>query len=221
MSFGSPTLSEALQQSIQDIHPATVAFMFFDRRSTEPLVLTEDHIAQMQNDQEELDNLGYIYPYETTSDAEVFQAYERRILDTDELQTEQEFRDSILVNILVDLVIDVDIDTFSALRYRYSGPWDDDSEWNQRDYENSDFDDDENYHAYKNSDFDGTDDLPPSIQAKEGEDTCYVCMDNIPDAMFPDCGHTWICGPCANQIVTSTQTCPLCRRRVASFRAID
>ena len=208
MSFGSPVLSEALQQSIQHIHPTTVAFMFFDRRSTEPLVLTDDHIAQIENDQDELEGFGYIQPYNVAGNSEVFLAYERRILDTSELQTEQEFHDSILVSILVDLVIDVDIDTFSALR---EGMWFSDHP-------------DEVPNSYENSDFDPedyTDDIPPSIQAQEGEDTCYVCMDNIPNAMFPDCGNTGICCPCANRIVTSTQTCPLCRGSVASFRAID
>ena len=218
MSFGSPALSEALQQSIQAIHPATVAFMYFDRHSTEPLVLTENHIAQIQNDQEELDNLGYINPYETESDAEVFLAYERRILNTNELQTEQEFRDTILVNVLMDLVIDVDMDTFYALRSQFSGPWynpmwnqnvnpEDHSEW---DNENSDFDPE-----------DYADDLTPWIQAQEGDDTCYVCMDNIPNAMFPDCGNKGICCLCAHRICTTTQTCPLCRGSVASFRVID
>lgn len=215
MSFGSHALSEALQESIQAIHPATVAYMYFDRRSTEPLVLTENHRWQIQNDQEELANLGYINPYQTESGAEVFLAYERRILNTNELQTEQEFRDTILVNVLVDLVIDVDMDTFDALRSGFSGPWNNPM-WNQNvnpdDW--SEFD--------ENSESDPEDyDPTPWIQAQEGEDTCYVCMDNVPDAMFPDCGNTGICCLCAHRIVTSTQTCPLCRGSVASFRVID
>jgi hypothetical protein len=61
----------------------------------------------------------------------------------------------------------------------------------------------------------------PTIPAQEGENTCYVCMDNIPNAMFPDCCNTGICCLCAHRIVTSTQTCPLCRGSVASFRVID
>jgi hypothetical protein len=217
MSFGSHALSEALQESIQAIHPATVAFMYFDRRSTEPLVLTENHRWQIQNDQEELANLGYINPYQTESGAEVFLAYERRILNTNELQTEQEFRDTILVNVLVDLVIDVDMDTFDALRSGFSGPWNNPM-WNQNVNPEDWSEFDENIESDPE---DYIDDPTPWIQAQEGEDTCYVCMDNVPDAMFPDCGNTGICCLCAHRIVTSTQTCPLCRGSVASFRVID
>ena len=97
--------------------------------------------------------------------------------------------------------------------WRYSAPWGDlglDQNNNDIVYEDRDSDP-EDYHN----------DMLPTIPAQEGENTCYVCMDNIPNAMFPDCCNTGICCLCAHRIVTSTQTCPLCRGSVASFRVID
>ena len=53
--------------------------------------------------------------------------------------------------------------------------------------------------------------------AKDSEDACFVCFTNVPDAMFPQCGHAGLCCVCADKIVKTTQKCPLCRKAAASF----
>ncbi len=55
-------------------------------------------------------------------------------------------------------------------------------------------------------------------EALEGEDTCYVCMVNYPDARFTPCNNTGICCACAQRITRSTGKCPLCRAAVTSFQ---
>jgi hypothetical protein len=60
---------------------------------------------------------------------------------------------------------------------------------------------------------------PPAAKtAKDSEDACFVCFTNVPDAMFPQCGHSGLCCVCADKIVKSTQKkCPLCRGAATSF----
>ena len=143
--------------------------------------------------------------FETQGDLEVFDAYQsRQIIPNSSvlLQNEHEFRDSNLVNALAELVIDVDFDTFAALRGGvYTGADDDDDDCDSVDSLG--------------------DDIPlqyRDIRANEDDDTCYVCLNNVPNAMFTDCGHAGICCPCAHKIVTGAlRTCPLCRVEVTSF----
>jgi len=55
-------------------------------------------------------------------------------------------------------------------------------------------------------------------EVQEGEDACFVCERNFPDAIFAPCSHARICCACAYQIVQTTRTCPLCRGGVVSFQ---
>ena len=49
----------------------------------------------------------------------------------------------------------------------------------------------------------------------EDEDTqCAICLDNEREIVMVPCGHYCICGECANQIIKSFGTCPLCRTKI-------
>ena len=61
---------------------------------------------------------------------------------------------------------------------------------------------------------------PEAEKAKDGEDACFVCFTNVPDAKFPQCGHSGLCGVCADKLVKSTNKCPLCRETVTSFAKV-
>jgi hypothetical protein len=54
-------------------------------------------------------------------------------------------------------------------------------------------------------------------KAQEGEETCFICMENKPDSAF-DCGNSGFCCTCAEKILETTRKCPLCRMTVTSFR---
>ena len=99
-----------------EIDSYTLSMLRFDRRSNEPLVLTEEMLDIIEADRVETETFGYIMGYETKSDIEVFSNYELKISDQNKLQTEQEFRDSVLVDALLGLEISIDLDTFAALR---------------------------------------------------------------------------------------------------------
>ncbi len=48
--------------------------------------------------------------------------------------------------------------------------------------------------------------------AEEPTASCIICMDNVPNATFKDCGHTGFCLECANSIQASrSPQCPTCR----------
>jgi hypothetical protein len=61
--------------------------------------------------------------------------------------------------------------------------------------------------------------------AKEGEDTCCVCMVNVPDCKFLECSHPgFICKVCADRIVNlkgDGKRCPLCRTGVTKYEVIQ
>ena len=58
-------------------------------------------------------------------------------------------------------------------------------------------------------------------EAQENEDTCYVCLSNVQNAILRPCGHTKICSACAYTIIVRSavvkKKCPLCRGDVAYF----
>jgi hypothetical protein len=56
-----------------------------------------------------------------------------------------------------------------------------------------------------------------ATEAKEGEETCIICMENVPDSVF-DCGNKGFCGVCADRLLRTTPKCPLCRKTVTAFR---
>ena len=202
-------MSDALLLSIQELglHPRIVEWLRFDRRSDQPLVLTDEMREMIENDTHELETYGVVMDYETQGDLEVFDAYQsRRIFPNSSvlLQNEHEFRDSNLVNALAELAIDVDFETFAALRGGVRGG---------------------GVYTGADDDCDSVDSLGDDIplqyrytKANEDDDTCYVCLNNVPNAVFTNCGHAGICCPCAHKIVTGAlRTCPLCRVEVTSF----
>lgn len=46
-----------------------------------------------------------------------------------------------------------------------------------------------------------------------GTSTCGLCMDAPMESAFIPCGHVFACEACADKIVKSTGSCPVCRRR--------
>jgi hypothetical protein len=56
-----------------------------------------------------------------------------------------------------------------------------------------------------------------ATEAKEGEETCIICMENVPDSIF-DCGNKGFCCVCADKLLKTTRKCPLCRKTVTAFR---
>ena len=57
-----------------------------------------------------------------------------------------------------------------------------------------------------------------ATEAKEGEETCIICMENVPDSVFTDCGNKGFCCVCADKLLKTTRKCPLCRMTVTAFR---
>ena len=58
--------------------------------------------------------------------------------------------------------------------------------------------------------------LHVATKAQEGEEACFICMDNKPDSTF-DCGHSGVCCVCADTLLKTTKKCPLCRETFTSF----
>ncbi len=54
--------------------------------------------------------------------------------------------------------------------------------------------------------------LEPGIEAKEGEESCAVCFDNVPNTVLDPCGHMKICIPCLHQL--DKFICPICRKPI-------
>ena len=62
-------------------------------------------------------------------------------------------------------------------------------------------------------------------EAKEGDETCCVCLSNVPDCKFVDCKHRetgFICRICADRLVKSStgRSCPFCRKAVTDYKVI-
>ncbi len=58
---------------------------------------------------------------------------------------------------------------------------------------------------------------PVTREALQGEEECYICYHNFPDAKFTPCGNRGVCCACAQRITRSTGKCPLCSLDVTSF----
>ena len=50
----------------------------------------------------------------------------------------------------------------------------------------------------------------------EDEKTCIICMDNNLTHAFIECGHKCVCKECGDNILSSSQKCPICRANVKS-----
>mmetsp|Transcript_33072 Transcript_33072/g.73699 ORF Transcript_33072/g.73699 Transcript_33072/m.73699 type:complete len:583 (-) Transcript_33072:52-1800(-) len=67
------------------------------------------------------------------------------------------------------------------------------------------------------------------VDIVEGEQLCFVCYDNAPDAILMECGHAGMCIACATNIFDDIRrpatrqraTCPICRASIASVLRID
>ena len=64
-----------------------------------------------------------------------------------------------------------------------------------------------------------------AVDAKDGEDTCFVCLDKVPDCKFVDCNHLnntgYICCICADRLIKGSRKCPLCRGVVTRYEVVD
>ena len=119
-------LSEPLKESIDRLyaHPYTVASMRFNRRSSEPIKVTDAMHAQMQDDGMQLYDRGVIAShYIQRIDWEAYTIYQDRDthLSESDPQTEQELLDCILILSLRELIVEVDFETFCRLRIRPPG----------------------------------------------------------------------------------------------------
>lgn len=61
------------------------------------------------------------------------------------------------------------------------------------------------------------------IKAKEGEDACVVCFDNVPNCKFVDCDHGgFLCSICADKLLSQRGArCPLCRGNITKFTLVS
>jgi hypothetical protein len=184
------------------------------------------------------------YPYDSEdSDAEFsdefdFDTYEEFLRSSDDYPelTAEQVQDlyAALAARINDLVIDVDPDTVEALNFgvatRGAHPYDYPDEYWPDTYEER-----QRFISTLLSSYSDEDDTeleqqttvekptsPAAKTAKDGEEACFVCFTNVPDAMFPQCGHSGLCCVCADKIVKSTQNkCPLCRGPATSFVMVE
>ena len=65
--------------------------------------------------------------------------------------------------------------------------------------------------------FSETEALPPNTAppALNGEDTCCICMVNVPDTGFAQCHTGGFCADCVTRILQEGMPCPLCRAVVS------
>lgn len=62
-----------------------------------------------------------------------------------------------------------------------------------------------------------------TIKAKEGQDECFICLENVPNCKFVGCNHSeasYICAACADRLVKTSQKCPMCRRAVTQYEEV-
>jgi hypothetical protein len=48
---------------------------------------------------------------------------------------------------------------------------------------------------------------------------CVICLDNVPQVTFIDCGHACTCVSCALLWLTNNDTCPVCRKVVTQVES--
>jgi hypothetical protein len=65
-----------------------------------------------------------------------------------------------------------------------------------------------------------------ATEARDGEDTCIVCLDNTPDCRFTNCSHSkagYICCFCADRLLARQGggRCPLCRGDISHYEAFQ
>lgn len=51
--------------------------------------------------------------------------------------------------------------------------------------------------------------------------SCLICFENQPDAVFMDCGHGGMCYSCATDIFKKTGECHLCRKEIKQVLLLD
>lgn len=56
----------------------------------------------------------------------------------------------------------------------------------------------------------------PNAMEKGPENTCVICYDPeaIPNTFYSPCSHAGVCKSCAQSILKSTTSCPICRQEL-------
>ena len=61
----------------------------------------------------------------------------------------------------------------------------------------------------------------PSVPLKGSvevdDDTCIICLDNIVSAKLRPRGHSTTCKECTRVLITRSEPCPLCRKKITGF----
>ena len=50
-------------------------------------------------------------------------------------------------------------------------------------------------------------------------DTCIICVDNVPNVIYCNCGHIPICAEC-NKIIKDKTVCPFCTHKNKTKRVL-
>jgi hypothetical protein len=50
--------------------------------------------------------------------------------------------------------------------------------------------------------------------------SCFVCMEQLPDAVLLECGHAGLCSACASILWNGGRQCPLCRQTFAGVMRV-
>ena len=76
-------------------------------------------------------------------------------------------------------------------------------------------------HHTSNANTEIIDDVPVAKEAAAGGDACFICLSNVPDAKFNECGHSGVCCECADSVIRRGMACPLCRVDVFDFTVAE
>ena len=59
---------------------------------------------------------------------------------------------------------------------------------------------------------------PPMVQQANGDSTCVVCLENVPDHILKPCHHLVACVICAGRL--KDRPCPICRVNVGQISRV-
>ncbi|GMH89414.1 hypothetical protein TL16_g11448 [Triparma laevis f. inornata] len=57
----------------------------------------------------------------------------------------------------------------------------------------------------------------PVNEDEEDEDKGIICLDNVVNAKLRPCGHSATCRECTRELITRSEPCLLCRKKIAGF----
>jgi len=55
---------------------------------------------------------------------------------------------------------------------------------------------------------------------RNGENTCAICFDNLPNGVYMDCGHSGVCYECALETWKKSDACIMCRQPITKILKI-